>query len=414
MLAMIKRRLNIEIGHYRALSSDVRHLLISYYLYLMAYPLFAVFTNAYLWRQGQDVNKLIIYNLLYCVGLPLGFYANGLLLRYFHALKLYALGGIIEALVAVLIVMFPVDTIFSLVVYGLLAGVGSGLFWGNKNYLSLRLTKGSNRLYYNTLESVGDTVINMIIPALAGIFIMYGGRVGWYLPDTAYKILMFISLILVTCAGLIVQSSNIKDLKHESLFVYHHQDTWNFVRLYNILSNVVTGVEYIIPSVLVLTLVGKEDALGIISSITAIISALSLYSIGRLGKIEISWKVVRLGSYIFLLGAIFLAIFYSPGAVIFYMAVVTLSYSFRWSPSYTVVMEAMDKEGHNDGQYAYICDNELTFNLGRSLGICLVFVFMNINQTTALRFVPILAGVATLLSIIPLKKLSQQLFKTQT
>lgn len=403
---MIKNFLLKEKKYFLLLSADVRKLLLSYYLYLVAYPLFAVFINAYLWRQGEDLISLIIYNLFYCFGLPIGFYSNGLLLRRFHTLRLYALGGILEGLAAVLVVVFPLEISGSLILYGLLAGFGAGLYWSNKNYLSLRLTRGTNRLYYNTLESAGDMIINMIVPALAGIFIAAGSRWGWYLPDTAYKWLMLVALAIVALAGWIVQSSKIKDLENEPMFLPRASSRWGLVRLYNVLANLVVGAEFIIPGVLVLTLVGKEGTLGIITSATAILSAVCLYLLGRLGRLESTWKVIAVAGLIYLFGASLLAFSFSPISVLVYMAVSTIGWAFRWPPSYAVIMETMDREAPKN-QYAYICDNELTFNLGRSLGILLIFALQTIDQNIALRFVPLIVGLVSLVAIFPLIRLTK-------
>lgn len=404
----LKNRWQKEKAHFKALSPDVRHLLISYYLYLMAYPLFAVFINAYLWRQGEDLNRLLIFNLFYCLGLPLGFYANGLLLKRFHTLKLYWAGGVLEALSGVLIVLIPNNSQYSLIFYGLLSGLGAGLYWGNKNYLSMRLTKGTNRLYYNSMESVGDMMINMIIPAIAGWFIVFGEKVDLYVPETAYKWLMLIGLLLVIISGYIVQSSKIKDINREPLWVRGQSKNWSLVRWYNMLSNIVIGAEFVIPSVLILVLVGKEGVLGLVTSAAAVLSAMCLYILGRKGSVEKAWKTVGLADAIYLGGAVILAIFYSPVSVLLYMAVSTIGWAFRWSPSYAVIMEAMDQENTESGQYAYVCDNELTFNIGRTLGLTLIFVVATMGQEMALRYVPLILGITSFLALIPLVKLSKR------
>ena len=77
MFKRLTQQLDLEVNHFLSLTNDVRRLLVSYYLYLIAYPLFGIFTNAYLWRQSENLTTLVIYNLIYCFGLPLGFYING-------------------------------------------------------------------------------------------------------------------------------------------------------------------------------------------------------------------------------------------------------------------------------------------------------------------------------------------------
>ena len=391
-----------EVDCYRALSTDLRKLLLSYYFYLAAYPMFGLFTNAYLWRQNGDLKQLIVFNLFYCIGLPSGFYINGLLLRRFSALRLYALGAFMEALASLLVVFFHSGTFGSLVWYGLLAGLGSGLFWGNKNFLSLKLTRGENRLYYNTLESAGDLMANMIVPALAGLFIVVGGQI-------AYKILMGVGMILVVVAGYVIQSSKVEELNREPMFVRNPKRIWNSVRWFNILSNILVGAESIIPGVLILLLVGKEGTLGIVNSATAILSALSIYTVGRMGKIENLWKIVGVADFMYMIGVILLAWFFNPIVVLVYSAVSTIAWTFRWSPSSTLTMEIMD-EGDGD-QYAYICDTETMFNIGRITGLVLLFGMMSFGQNAAMRFVPVAIGLTSFLALWPLVKMTRHVVK---
>lgn len=334
---------------------------------------------------------------------------NGLLLKKFHTLRLYALGAFLEALVAVMVVFIPTINFATLTTYGLLAGFGAGLYWSNKNYLSLRLTRGTNRLYYNALESSGDMLINMLIPMLAGGIIAYGESSGHYSVSIAYQILMGLSLILVLLAGFIVQSSDIQDVDREALFVKKPSPIWKKVRLYNLLANIVVGAEFVIPSVLVLLLVGHEGVLGLVNSGTAVLSAISLYLIGRLGTSKHVTRIVGTAIAIYFVGTAVLAIFYGPVAVLIYSAASTIGWALRWPASYSVIMEIMDKVKTGKGNYAYVCDNELFFNLGRSIGLAIIVILLAISQEAALRFTPMIIACFVMLSLIPLSKLIRYL-----
>lgn len=406
MFVKLKTRLGKELAHYYHLGGDVRRLLISYYLYLAAYPLFGVFVSAYLWQAGETLGSLVIYNLLYCVGLPLGFYLNGYLLRHFHTLRLYALGAVIQGLSGILVVFFSTTSLTGLAAYGLIYGVGAGLYWGNKNYLSQRLTRGSNRLYYNSLESSGDMLINIFMPVLAGTLITFGSHFNLYLTETGYRLGMGLGLILTIISGLIVQSSQIQDLAHEKVLVKTKSTRWNQVRLYNFLFNIAVGAEFVIPGVLILALVGNEGTLGIVSSATAALSAITLYLLGRKGEVKNIWRFVALGSFIYLSSTLLLSFGLNLVSILVYQAASTIGWAFRWSPGYTLTMEIMDQE---DGthQYAYVCDNELFFNLGRVVGLLIILAVASRSQVAAMQFVPLIVGVTGLFALIPLKKMSQ-------
>lgn len=408
MFAKIISRVNIELSHYRALREDSRRLLISYYLYLSAYPLFGIFTNAYLWQTGENLLSLVIFNLLYCLGLPLGFYLNGILLQHFHALRMYGVGVVLQGLSGILVVFFPASTPITLALYGAIYGVGGGLYWGNKSYLTQKITRGTNRLYYLTLESSGDMLINIFMPAVAGGIISLGTHFNLYNLEIGYRLAMGLGLILTLISGLIVQGSSLQDIDHEHMFIKKKSSRWNSVRLYNYFFNLIVGVEFIIPSVLVLALVGNEGTLGLVSSITAGLSALTLYILGRKGNLAHIWRIVALGFFIYLTSGILLATGLSLITVLIYEAASTIGWALRWSPGYTITMEIMDREDDHH-QYAYICDNEVFFNLGRITGISLIVILSLINQEFALRFIPLLVGAVGALALFPLNKMVQSL-----
>jgi MFS family permease len=221
---------------------------------------------------------------------------------------------------------------------------------------------------------------------------------------------MLVGLGLIVVAGILVQPLKIKHIRKQSFFVKKRSHSWRLARIYNVISNISIGAEYVIPGILVLALIGNEDILGLITSLTTFVSVILLYAVGRKGNLNTTWKVVALGSVTYFIGTVLLAVFFSPTAVLIYMIGSTIGWAFIWSPSYTVLMEAMDREAEKEeDRYAYICDNELTFNLGRSLGMLLIFVLLSINQMFAMRFVPLIVGITCVLSVLPFVKLVRQL-----
>lgn len=410
MLGIIRARISIELAHYRALTVDARRLLLSYYLFLIAYPLFDLFINAFIWRQDNDLKQMVYYNIAVCLGIPLSFYLNGLLLRRFHVVRLYTVGLFLQTASAMLVVFSTNSSNLMLWLFGIIAGFGAGFFWANKNYLSLILSRGSNRLYYNSLENTVLLFIKISVPLFAGSFIALGSSLSLYTATTAYRLIMCLGLLAMIISSLIINKSTIPDVKSEPLFLTRPSRRWSYVRLYSFMYNVVAGAEFVIPTVLVLTLLGKEGVLGLVTSGAAALSALSLYTLGRKGNLSHIWKTVATGNLIYAISTIFLAFIFGPWAVLFYMAGFTISKALRFAPPYTVTMEIMDQEGEH-GQYAYLCDNELSYNAGRVSGLILVFVLALTNPNTdlVLRYLPILLGVIVVGSLLPLGKMVNSL-----
>jgi YQGE family putative transporter len=291
----------------------------------------------------------------------------------------------------------------SLWIYGFLTGMGGGFFWANKNYLSLILSRGSNRLYYNSLESSVMLIIRIVIPLLAGFIISFGSKSGFYLPVLAYQLLMVLGVIALIVSSYIINKSTIADIKHEPLLIKRVTRRWNFVRGYIFLFNVIYGAEYVIPTVLVLTLLGQEGTLGLITSATAALSAASLYILGRKGDISHVFKTVAAGNIIYAFSVIFLGIFFSPLTALIYLAGMTIGKALRFSPLWSW-RSWKRKEA---GQY-YIFDNDFV-QFSRILGLCLVLLFATYGQEFALRFLPTILGLVAIINLMPLRSMIHSL-----
>lgn len=411
MIEEIVARCSIEVGHFRQLTDDMRRMLLSYGFYLASYPLIATFMNAYLWRSGGSIWAIVFYNLGWIIGLPLGFYVNGNLLRRFHILRLYFTGALLQAIIPCLVVFFPVTALVGILGYGLLYGIGSGLFWGNKSFLDMQITRGTNRLYYNSIGTIIDLIANVIIPAAAGWSIVFLNAV--YSPESfiAYKAVMIFSFFLLLLSGLVVQGTAVQTIHISDIILRKPPAAWRYIRMFNILHNVQVGVTIIVPNVVVLILVGGEGILGTVQAATAILSSLALYFIGRKSTIGSAWKLIAVGSVVFFLGTAALAGIFSWVGALAYSIVITIAWAFQWPAASSVTMELLDHaEPNPEKQYAYISDNELYYNVGRALGMSIVVLSaIFFSQNAALRWSPVIVGALQLPLGWTILKISQLL-----
>lgn len=406
MFQKLKERLKRERLHFDNLGDVVKHSLYSYILYLISYPIMGIFINAYFWRQTEDITLIAAYNLGFFLALPIGFYLNGLLLKKYHILKLYWIGTVLQGVAAFLAIFMPTLNFDRVLLYGLIYGIGGGLYWGNKNYITLKITKGHNRLYYNTIESSIELIVNIIMPIFLGWLIVLGEKLGIYTPDIAYRVLMIGTLILLVISGYILQTANIYSEKIANIVVIKPSKYWNLNRLMQLIFWIVSGVNNFIPTVLILMLVGSEGELGTLESISALLIALILYYIGRKAKSNDTLKIIIGSNLIFVLGVVFLNIYFSFIGAIIYSLACAISSAITWNLMYTTSMAVMDKEieyGHNLNQYALVFDNELFFNIGRVVGMSLLFGLMYyLNQEIALHITPIIISIFQFAMLIPL------------
>lgn len=409
MFEKLKTRLSREKSHFDDLGDVVKRLLYSYVLYLISYPIIGIFINVFFWRQSKDVTLIAAYNLGFFLALPLGFYLNGLLLQRFNILKLYWVGTVLQGVAAFLAIFFPSLSFSHVLMYGLLYGIGGGLYWSNKNYITLKITKGKNRLYYNSLEASLDLVINIVMPLILGWILVLGEITGTYAPETAYKALMVLCLLMLGLSGYILQTADIYSEKITHIAVTKPSRYWNLNRLVLCLHQLLSGINFFVPTFLVLLFVGAEGAIGTIESVTALLVSFMLYWVGRKGTQKHSFSLMLATSAVFLIGSILYNLTYGALGALIYSLACSLTGALSWNILYTNSMEVMDhetKHGHNHNQYAFIFDNELFFNIGRILGMGIFFGLSYFtSQELSLRLTPLIAAVLQFVLLVPLSTL---------
>ena len=166
------------------------------------------------------------------------------------------------------------------------------------------------------------------------------------------------------------------------------------MRIFSMLFNIQVGTTLILPNILILILVGGEGILGTIQAVTAGLSAIAIYIIGRKSNISNAWQFILFGSVVYLIGTGILAGSFTWIGTLVYSVVVTLTWASIWTTANSVTMDLMDTlEPDTEKQYAYVCDNELFFNLGRVIGIAVICILaIMINNNAALQYSAVIAG----------------------
>jgi YQGE family putative transporter len=175
MLHIIRTFIKKERSYFDKLDSNGKNLFKSFALAGVADPILYTFVNAFLWRTSSgNLVTVALYNLGFYIGLPMGFYFNGRLLKWIKANKLYVFGAVSQGVVVSLLIFLSVHTTWQIWLFGVIYGIGSGFFWANRNFLTLRVTKSENRMYFSSLESLSGTVNSIVVPFIVGWFIVGG------------------------------------------------------------------------------------------------------------------------------------------------------------------------------------------------------------------------------------------------
>ena len=145
-----------------------RRLSISYFLRSTAYPLISLFTSAYIWQTNKDLTLLILYYIGNFVVLPPVFIANQWLLRHIPLKKLYATSVVMTGISSLMVVFYRSSTPHAYIFYGILYGLANGIYWANRNFLTLRHTTPDTRSYFTGLQFTLGTIASVIVPFAKG------------------------------------------------------------------------------------------------------------------------------------------------------------------------------------------------------------------------------------------------------
>ena len=182
------------------------------------------------------------------------------------------------------------------------------------------------------------------------------------------------------------------------------------------LKGIAQGYIVTAPSMLVMTFVGNESTLGVLQSISAIVSAVLLYILGRFTSPKHRIWIFSAGLLLFALGGAFNTVLYSATGVIAFMLCLVLARPLMDMGYFPIQMRVIDYVSRKEkrSSYTYIFVHELGLYIGRFFG-CGLFIVITllISDVVALRYTILIIGVIQLLSIAVALHITKYLDKAE-
>jgi MFS transporter, YQGE family, putative transporter len=391
-----------EKNHFQRLDTEAQKLLTSIALFSIIGPIFSIFINAFIWRQSQEFMLVSFYNIMVFAAIPLGFYLNGLLLRRIQPNILYFLGLLLSGLVIVVLIYLPSLDYISVGIFGFIHGITAGMYWANRNLLTLKTTTSENRIYFSGLESILSTYSKIIVPLVIGWFIVLGSTTNLYSEVTGYKIVAFVMLIIIGFTGVLMLNFRIKTIPYRQLLLKQASPSWQKFRLLQIILGFLQAVATLLPTLMVLTLLGKEETLGTVQALSSILTAFVVYKLAKSLKVKHRLLLLQISFVLGLIGAIAFSISYSGLGVLIFYACQAIATPFLWIATSSLNYDLIDEDKNDKTHYAYITDQELYLNGGRVAAIIVFVILIQVfSNDFALRFTPLIFAISQIfLSIL--------------
>ena len=384
-----------EFELFKSKPLNMRVLLLTNLIYAAVMPISNIFSSAYVMRNsGHDMTYVAVYQLASYSAIPLAFWLNGLLLNYLHIRieRLFSFGMFLSAFSMLVMMMLKQLTIPGLACAGFLMALSSGFYWANRDFLALSTTSDSTRSYYYGLDQFFNTNVGVVTPFLIGdCFIANVDKYHWFdlNVNQAYYVVVGFVFVLVTCASIMIHQGNFKNPKKTKFVYFRFHKQWKWLQLLTVVRGMAQGYMALAPTLLIMTLIGNEGAVGTINSAGGLLSAVTLYILGRTTGPKHRVLIYSIAVITFAIGALTNSMLYSAIGVLIFIACQTLSSPLQEISYFGTQMLLIDVTSFLEkrNEYAYIFNLEFSYLLGRASGlIFFIGLAEYASSTYALRY----------------------------
>ena len=387
MLNKLIKELNFFSSH----PKGMRILLLTNLIYGLVGPIIELFIGAYIMRNSSDISLVVIFQLAVYTGIPLTFMINGFLLNKIKIAWLYSFGMLLSGIsMFAMMLLQQLDTM-GVFLAGLIMGLSYGFFWANRDFLALNTTNDGSRNYYYGIETFFYTITGILVPLAAGAFIGATDKNGWFggQVNTAYYILTAIVFVMSMFASILGHRGEFVNPKRAPFLFIKFDRIWNKMLGLASLKGLAQGYIVTAPTMLILSLVGKEGSLGLIQGIAAAVSAILLYILGRVTGPKHRLLIYGIGCLLFMVGALLNATLYSALGVILFMMCLLFARPLLDIAYFPIQLKVIDyvAEKEKRNEFSYIFNHELGLYLGRLFGCGLFIVLARyVSEYAALRY----------------------------
>ena len=369
-----------------ALSWRERLLLLSFFFFGLASPIFLLFTNTFLWKENASPMAMITYNVGIYIGVALGFIANRTLLLKFPARALYQVSCVLQGIAPLILVWFSPKSATSILGLGLCFGLSAGLYFANRNFFTSLITQGKHRFAFLSLDTAMATVSAVLSPLLVGWYLTFA-QMQQHVPITsAYLHTAIVGLVFLLCAGAFIYvPEGEAQQSTKRIFIGNASKRWNAVRLMDFVGGLAHGVFMTIPFLAALTLLTAEVSIGKMQSGATLIGALSIYVVGKYrtkiphGALIGIWLVVSV-----IAGGLIAYAFSAWSVVAAAILAGAVGPLYRTSTAH-LMYEAVDKESDTE-RASFLLDREIFIDVGRVVALIGCGVALHFSYDVTLRY----------------------------
>ncbi|EGW35963.1 MFS transporter [Desulfosporosinus sp. OT] len=360
--------------NYTALDSQASRLLLVHTLFLTGVSLSNIFFNIYLWKISHNLETAAVFNLFQFTTVPFVFFMATHLFKQKGIIISIRLGLLVHVCFFLLVLLLKNKIAFLAPGFGVLMGLGQGLYYFGYNVSTYDWTNNQNRDKFSGLNGVASALAGMVAPLLGGAII---GSLGTF---TGYIAVFSIMVICFMLATTVTRTFVVNTRKPQCNFTQARAligAEWRQVSWSMFFRGLREGVMSFLLILIYYEFSQNELQLGFFNFVLSIITLLSYYFVGRYIKRERRFLSM-------LLGGVFLTLFttivlWEPNLKSFWLFGIANSLFFPLvfvpltTISYNVIRNCRKTA---DYQVEFLCFREIPLNIGRIIGILLLIYFL--------------------------------------
>ena len=366
------------------------------------------FLTAYFIKTSQDsIVDLSVYYIFSHILLAIGSFIVGSLVKNKFRIGMFRIGVILNFFYIMSIIILREKIIEHLGLISILYGISSSAYWFPYNLFVINKIDNNERTEYTVKSKIVSSIIGIACPILLGSIITVANY------ELTAIIILFISLIQIILSFLLTPE------KENNLPKFNLKKAWQKlknneqIRRMSIVEffigmNVSDGALEVLMTILIFNSFKTDMNLGIITSITTILSILFVHAYGKIYKNRDDKKIILISSILPVVSVLILLVWRNNITIILYnlcyaifTALLTLTREirlFNLSDSYIV---------NKDIQCEYFSMREGILNCGRIFGYSiLLFAGLSGNQLV-LNIVMVLLTLSILIMGLNIRKIEK-------
>ena len=364
------------------------------------------FLTAYFIKTSQEsIIDLSIYYIFSYILLAIGSFIVASIINNKFRIGMFRIGVILNLILAIIILKENIVNHLALI--SILYGISSSVYWFPYNLFVINKIDNDYRTEYTVKSKIVTSIIGVLCPILLGSII----------TATNYEltaiIILFISMIQIVLSFLIIPE------KDNNLSSFNLKNTWKKLKNneqirkmstveFFIGMNVSDGALEVLMTILIFNSFKTNLNLGIITSITTLLSILCVHLYGKFYKYKDDKKIINISSIVPVLSVLLLLIYKNNITVIIYNVCYVIFTSLLTLTREIRLFNISDSSiVDKNNQSEFFAIREGILNCGRIVGYLMLLLAGISGNQVVLNIIMILLTLSILATGLNIKKIEK-------